>query len=418
MRKSEDIMADMQAKAIEVNAAADNREAFEKADAEFKELEREMAIKDECDRTLVSCSVMSNNEKKELSQFSIASFLKEVAEDRLTGFNEEMNKEGEQELKDCKAPSNMGYHIPSKVLRAINLKTIDAVNSSTDTEGGNMVIKGTMRYVDALRERLALTGLGATYLSGLNGEIPFVTDSMTTANWLGEGVVVTEQTPSFTLRNMKPKCIGVHTAYTLDMLNQTSIDVEAKLWQNILDAHAAGLEKAAINGSGLNNEPLGILNTSGIGSVVIGTNGGALTYAKGVELEGVVNSSNANMGNMGYLTNGKVQNDMKTTPRLASTDSRMILDDLNPNMFNGYKFAWTNQVPSNLIKGSSSTCSAMLFGNWSDLLIGQWGGLDIVKDNVTGAGARIVKLYVFSFNDIFVQRAESFAAIKDITTTL
>ena len=87
-------------------------------------------------------------------------------------------------------------------------------------------------------------------------------------------------------------------------------------------------------------------------------------------------------------------------------------------MFNGYKFAWTNQVPSNLIKGSSSTCSAMLFGNWSDLLIGQWGGLDIVKDNVTGAGARIVKLYVFSFNDIFVQRAESFAAIKDITTTL
>ena len=78
----------------------------------------------------------------------------------------------------------------------------------------------------------------------------------------------------------------------------------------------------------------------------------------------------------------------------------------------------TNAIPSNLTKGDSSgVCSAMIFGNFNELLIGQWGGLDMIIDPFTSKGKAIIEVSALAYHDILVRRPEAFAAIKDLTTT-
>ena len=83
---------------------------------------------------------------------------------------------------------------------------------------------------------------------------------------------------------------------------------------------------------------------------------------------------------------------------------------------NGYKVDWSNLVPADLTKGTASNkCSALIFGNWQDLYIGSWGGVDIVIDPLTKAGEAEILLYLNSWDDCLVAEPKSFAAIKDIT---
>ena len=75
-------------------------------------------------------------------------------------------------------------------------------------------------------------------------------------------------------------------------------------------------------------------------------------------------------------------------------------------------------VPSNLTKGTSSgVCSAIIFGNFNDLIIGQWGGTDILVDPYTGSGSGTIRVVVFADVDVAVRHAESFSATQDYLTT-
>ena len=213
---------------------------------------------------------------------------------------------------------------------------------------------------------------------------------------------------------MTPKRVAITMSYTRDLLRQTSRDVEAMVINELTNAHAVALERAAISGTG-SGQPLGILNTPGIGAVAVGANGGPITWKQVVELETAVNDKNAYPGNRAYLTNAKVIGAMKTT-EMATGSGRFLLDPNAGSIVNGYPITWTGLVPSNLTKGStSSKCSALIFGNWSDLWIGQWGGIDIVVDPYTAKRTAEIEITINAYHDVKVVRPESFAAVKDIT---
>ena len=92
----------------------------------------------------------------------------------------------------------------------------------------------------------------------------------------------------------------------------------------------------------------------------------------------------------------------------------MYLWDQRDSGLNGYNAEVSTNVPSDLDKGTSTgVCHAMIFGNWEDLLIGQWGGLDLVVDPYTKAKNAQIELVVNSWWDIAVRHPESFAAMQD-----
>ena len=215
---------------------------------------------------------------------------------------------------------------------------------------------------------------------------------------------------------MTPHRNYTRVAVTKDLLRQTSFDVEADLIDKMTTAHAVLLETAAIAGTGSSNQPTGILNTDGIGDVAMGTDGGAITWAKVVELETKVNAENANRGNLAYLSNAKVNGALKTVEKAAGS-GRFIMEENAGSRLNGYPFEWSNLVPSNLTKGTAATkCSALIFGNFKDLYIGQWGGVDLVINPFSKDAEAEILITMNVWNDVKVTEPKSFAAIKDITT--
>ena len=414
MRKIAEIRRDLNAKVEEAKAIDQktNAEAMTRCLDEIRALTEELNAANAIEATerQLAESAFAGKEKKEGRKFSFIKFIREISNGQgLTGIEAEAAEYGRQECTRL-GLSAQGHVIPSFLMRAST-----GQNAGTALEGGNLGEQMRSRYVEMLKEKLVVSQLGATVLTDLVGTLPVITSSQITANWAGEGASAAVSKANYAKATMTPHRNTVKMAVSKDLLRQTSYDVEADLLDKMTSAHANLIEAAAIAGTGTSNQPKGILNTTGIGSVEIGTNGGAITWNKVVELESTINSKNANKGSLGYLTNSKVFGNLKTTLKAANS-GRFIVEDVNPGVMNGYKVDWSNLVPADLTKGTASNkCSALIFGNWQDLYIGSWGGVDIVIDPLTKAGEAEILLYLNSWDDCLVAEPKSFAAIKDIT---
>lgn len=325
------------------------------------------------------------------------------------GLLAEMDAEARQEAsKFGKAVEGLG--VPS-----FFTEKRDSTVGST-ASAGTLVDTSLQSFIDVLRPILAVEGLGAQILTGLssNVDIPRQTAGMASA-WEGETDENAEDQPTFDRLQMRPKRLGVFTEVSKQLLVQSSIGMEQLLRRDMVTAQSLALDLAAINGTGANGQPTGILNTAGIGSVAIDTNGGAPTRRHHIELMNEVAVDNALMGSLSFLSNTSVKAKLMDT-LLDAGSGRFLLE--NDTML-GYNYKFSNQVPANLTKGTSSgTLSAILFGNFSDLILGQWGGLDLVVDPYTKATQAMVRLIVNSWWDVGVRHPQSFAAIKDADPAL
>lgn len=415
MRKIAEIRRDLAAKAEEVRgiqADKDNAEALARGIEELKALMRELEQAEAVEAAAQRAAERELDRKQRVAgrPFSLVRYINGIVNRNLDGLEKEVGDMGTAEYERL-GLERRGHVIPSAYLRAAS-----GQNYTTAADGGNLVEEMERRYLDILREKLVVADLGATVLTDLVGTFTAISSSAIQASWEGEADKTDIKKTAYTKISMKPNRSAVAVALTKDLLRQTSFDVEKDLLDKITTAHAELLEQAAINGSGSDGQPTGILNTAGIGSVAMGTNGGAIDWKHIVALETEVNSKNANRGRMAYLSNAKVNGALKVTEMAAGT-ARFLLSNEAPKTLNGYPFDWTNLVPSNLTKGTAATkCSALIFGNFQDLYIGQWGGLDIVADPYTGAGSGEVFITLNAWNDVKVVEPKSFAAIKDITT--
>lgn len=287
----------------------------------------------------------------------------------------------------------------------------------TPTAGGNLVATDLLSasFIDLLVNQMVVMQMGTTLLSDLNGNIAIPRQTGgATISWVAENTAATESQQTIDQVTLTPKSAGVFTDYSRRLLLQTSMSVESFVRMDLARSIALGIDLAAINGSGASNQPRGVLNTAGIGSEAGGANGAAPTWDNVVNLESLVANANAAMGSMHYLTNTKARGKLKRTQMFSGTNGIPVW---NGTDLNGYSSFVSNQVPSNLVKGTSgAVCSAILFGNWADLIIGLWGGLDILVDPYTGSSARTTRIVAFQDVDVTVRHPESFAAMVDALT--
>jgi HK97 family phage major capsid protein len=234
-------------------------------------------------------------------------------------------------------------------------------------------------------------------------------------------VDLTESNVTATKASLSPKRGGTFVDISNQLLRQSSPDVEQLIINDILSATQVGIEKAAISGSGSSGVPEGILNTSGIGVVYSGgaaasgtnANGAAQVWNDWINLETEVAVDNADIGSLAYLTNSKVRGSAKQIK--IDAGSGLFIWNPNQTEVNGYRVGVTNAVPSNLVKGASgATLSANIFGNFSDLFIGQWGGLEVLMDPYTQSIKGLTRMTINAYVDVAVRRPVSFAAVKDI----
>jgi HK97 family phage major capsid protein/HK97 family phage prohead protease len=345
--------------------------------------------------------------ERDLSQYSIRRLISHLADPSKVdaGFEMEIAQDAARNHQgDVK-----GTLIPFDVLTRALGSTLGSTTGAT-----NLVATELNGFIDVFRNALILPQMGATMLTGLQGNI--AVPRVTTGNsvtWIStEGSQANASDLLFDQVALSPKTISARTQYTRQLMAQSSISVEGLVLQQLATVLALGLQQAVINGSGTSGVPRGILNTSGIGSVAMGTNGAAITFDKLVELETNIATSNTPLDSLGYLTNAKVRGAMKTI-RIDAGSGLFLLDQVSKEA-NGYPVYATNAVPSNLTKGSASgICSAAIFGNWSELILAGWGGLEILV-NPYKVGQGTIEVEAMQMWDVGVKHAAAFSAIQDI----
>lgn len=286
---------------------------------------------------------------------------------------------------------SQGIMVPSDVLRGQRDLVV-----GTSTAGGNLVSTDlrTGDFIDLLRNRLALANVGATVLNGLQGNVSIPRQtSAASAFWVGEGGNPTESQQAFDQISMTPKTIGAFVDYSRKLLLQGSIDVESMIRMDLAKVLSLEIDRVGIYGTGSTNQPLGLTNTTGLGSQTITGTG---TFAEYVSMETKVAVANADVASMYYILNATSRGALKTTEKSAggTVGNFALMDDT----LNGYPVVVSNQLGTN-------DC---LFGDFSQMILGLWSGLDLKVDDITGATAGTVRVIALQDLDFAVKQPGAF----------
>jgi len=281
-----------------------------------------------------------------------------------------------------------GITIPQEVLRR-------DLSVGVSTAGGNLVATelDTASFIDLLRNASALDQAGATVLTGLVGNVAIPRQSgAATAYWIAESGAPTESQQTIDQVSLTPKTVAAYTDYSRRLMLQSSIDVENMVRRDLAAVLGLRIDLAGLYGTGSNSEPLGLKFTTGINTEDFAAN--APTFEEVVAMESDVATDNALLGSPVYLMNAAMRGGLKTKAKDAGSG----LFVMEGNEVNGYRGVLSNQVESN----------DLWFGNFADLLIGYWSGLDIMVDPYTNSTSGTVRVVAMQDVDVAVRHPESF----------
>jgi HK97 family phage major capsid protein len=356
----------------------------------------------------------SRSENRDIGRFDLGVALRSlISGNSLTGIERELIDEGFAEASRAGIGRSAGIMLPSFLVQRD--MTATGQTSVAGDQGGMTVPTNKAGLLDDFFNASIMRSLGATVLTGLTGnlDIPRLVAG-TAAAGKAENAAADEVNPTTLQLSLKPKRLPAFIDLSDQLLVQSSSAIESMIRSHLTAQMLATQEAAFFHGGGT-TDANGIAGTSGIGSIVGGTNGLAPTYAHLVGLEEKVDAQNALANALAYATNGQIRQKLKLTPKQGSgVEGNFILSDLAPNTINGYRAAFTNAISRTLTKGSSSVASAIFFGNFADYVVAYWGGLnlELIRDSAN-AKLGLHTLVANTYYDGGVRRPKSFAAMLD-----
>lgn len=296
--------------------------------------------------------------------------------------------EGREELRRSNIQATGQIQLPAET-RA----TIAAQAANSGKEG---VSEQKLSFIEPLRSKLVTVEAGATFLSGLIGNVSIPSYSGTSALWKGENAAADDGAGTTDEVLLSPKRLTAYLSISKLFLLQDSISAEQMLMDDLLRAVSDKLE-ATIFGKvpGNANQPGGLF-------VNAPTINGAVTWDKIVALETTVDTANA-ITTAKYITNAAGRGLLKSTLKVANEP--VYLMDLDGKV-NGYETLVTNHIPSGLQAGADE--HGIIFGDWSNLCIGSWGSLDLTIDPYSAASTGEIVITVNAYVDYALRRAVAF----------
>ncbi len=321
------------------------------------------------------------------------------------GFEQECHRALEKKLGPAQ---NRGFYVPYEIQkRPVN--TPDAkrdLTAGTASAGGYLVATDNLAgsFIDLLRARAKVAQLGAIMLPGLKGNvtIPKLT-AAATAYWLStEATAITESQQTIGQLSLVPKNVGAYTELSRQLMMQSNPAADMLVMNDLSKIIALAIDLAALNGSGASGQPLGIIGTAGIGTVT----GTSLNYPGLVEFETDVATANADVDTMAYLTTPAVRGLLKSRDKTGTTVGNYCWGGVaGDSKVNGYRAEVSTQVPA----------ANMLFGDWSQIVIAEWGVLELALNPYANFPAGIVGIRAFQTCDVGVRQAGAFSLATTIT---
>jgi|CXWL01.1.fsa_nt_gi HK97 family phage major capsid protein len=260
--------------------------------------------------------------------------------------------------------------------------------------------------VDALRAASVVNVLGATVLNNLSGNVSIpAIDTGGSASWIAENGALSAVDWDINARTLTPRHVGCLTEFSRNMVIQSSPDVENMARRDFARALASALDAAALVGGGA-NQP------SGIGATVTPTTFATPSWAEGLAMIASIATANALGGALGWAGHPSVSKKLRSTLVAAATDSRMIMSE--PNQLYGYAY----QDSTALVGNGSPADRAIIFGDWSSLVVGYFGGVDILSNPFSSGTYERGNIQVRGLlsADVVLRHEESFAYAADMQT--
>lgn len=336
--------------------------------------------------------------RQEVKKFSLARAVNALANptDRRAQEAAAFEFECSRAAADQYGTTAQGIMLPAEVLRTWKRDMNSGDDSalfSDDFRGGD--------FIDALRNQSSVMQAGARMLGGLSGDVKIPKKTAaSTAAWIStEGGDASESEMTVGQVSLTPKTLGAFTDVTRQLLIQSSLDVEGLIRDDLSRALAIAIDKAGLEGTGASGQPTGILSTSGVNTVA-NFAGANPTFAEVVSLETAVAEDNALQGNLAYIMPASMYGALKTTEKASGTAQFVVEPG---GSINGYRGIVSNQA----------TSGNLYFGNFDDLLIGMFGGLDLTVDPYTMSKSGTIRLVALQSVDMAVRHAVSFAVGND-----
>lgn len=303
-----------------------------------------------------------------------------------------------------------------------------AMSAGTGSEGGYIVpAEAITKVIEMLRANMVVIKMGATILDNLAGSPVFIPKQTggATAFWVGENEDITDSDLAMGQIELRPHAVAAMVKLSNRLLEQSNPAVEAMIKSDMALALGLAIDYAALRGSGAQHQPVGIANTAGIKTVAIGADGGDFTLDHVLDMQSELASVNALSGKLGYISHPIVIGKLKKQriPQYSGDTSGapfiLPMSDSKLKDVLGYTMSSTTQIPTNLEKGSGRDMSEVYFGNWTELFIAQWGGLEIMASSETSDAFAKNQTWIRIIQevDIGVRHAESFCLINDAATT-
>lgn len=329
-----------------------------------------------------------NSKKITMNQnFSLLSAIRNVAENKVQdNLTQEVINKGAEEMRAA------GVNYVGQIQLPMEARTITVA-----TEGADTVATELMDVLAPLRAKNVLIKSGARFLSGLKGDIQYPLQSAVTASWESETATVTAQTPTYSSIKLSPKRMAVTIPVSKQFLLQDSVSAEQTLRQDIFDAINTKLEATILGHANTSGQPQGLFYTAtSLGTI---SDFGDVT-AMEASIEG------ANFDNFRYVCTPGAKAKLRNMLKGAVTADTDVTVNVGGMVYENNEI---DGVPC-LSTSNIDTSNGILCGDFSNLVIAQWGDLDLTVDIYTGAASGIVYLTVNSFWDAQVLRSGAFVA--------
>lgn len=336
---------------------------------------------------------------KETKQYSVLRAIRAMVDKDWThaGFERECHAAILKRAGMGEAPNN-GFYVPYEVQKR-------DMTASTANQGGVLVQTSVQAqsFIELLRARTVVGQLGATMLSGLTGNVTIPRQTAAgTAVWLAnEASTITEGQPVLGQLSLVPKNVGAYTEISRQLMLQSSIAADQLVMNDLVAVLARAIDLAALEGTGASGQPAGISVTAGIGSVT----GTSLAYAGVIEFQSDVAAANALAPGCAYVTTPAVAALLKGRQRFTSTDTPLWQGNILDGNIEGFRAQTTTAI----------TAASMVFGDFSSVVIGEWGMLELAMNPYANFQAAITGIRAIQTVDVGIRYAGAFSRATSIT---
>ena len=301
-------------------------------------------------------------------------------------------------------PMNSGVPGP-KALRGTRRAQRDALAYDFGTAGA-LVPTDFLQIEELLRNEIVLSHMGATWLGGLGGDLLLPRAmSATTGQSVPEGMPLAQYDQSFDQLRLSPHRYGTSQYYSRLAMIQTAetTNLAAYILQYHMEVMGLYADHMGLNGTGANDQPLGLLNQPGISQTIFG---GTPSYS---QIRGfVTNIRKFNVkGPVAFVTTSVGRGRLAVLPAtlvgstvVSGTTNALWVD--SPNEDGGRLIGCmgmdSQQIPGDILVG----------GVWKYVLIGQWGGINVLLNPYSRDDRDEWKLTLNGYMDVAVRRAQAF----------